>query len=75
MFYYFTKTLTEPTHQFTKLQWEDIYNNFRIFWSVNGNKRKRLTDIIDDASESEDDENLRKNSTKKILKSIQTVRS
>ena len=56
MFYYFSTSSNAPTHLFTKVQWEDIYNNFRILRTTTQSKRKSLNDISNIGFS--DDENL-----------------
>ena len=76
IFYYFTKTSTLPTHQFTKSQREDIYNNFRILCCINVNKRKVQSDVTNNnLSDSEDNKNLLKNSTKKMFLNMNNFNS
>ena len=54
-FYYFFKSSSPPPHLSTKLQWQDIYNNFKILRNTQQNHQKLPLKEI-----SHDDKNKQK---------------
>ena len=67
IFYHFSKSTITPKHLSTKLEWQQVYNNFRILRSPtsNNNKRRKLHDIsnttIEILEDDNDEEILQKN--------------
>ena len=46
MFYHFSRSTIVPKHLPSKLEWQRVYNNFRLLrCNTSDNKRKRLNDI------------------------------
>ena len=68
IFYHFTKATIAPKTLSTRLEWQKIYNNFRLLRSINSNKRKNLQDTTNTSSinkhtvEKQSDENTNKKS-------------
>ena len=59
LFYHFSKSTISPKHLSIKLEWQQVYNNFRILCSptYNNNKRNKLHDISNTTIEILEDDN------------------
>jgi len=65
IFYYFSTSSTAPRQFFSKTQWEDKYNNFRILRTTNKTKRSALNDVTN--VEISDEDNVEPKLQKKKL--------
>ena len=69
IFYHFTKATIVPKTLSTRLEWQKVYNNFRILRSKNSNKRKNLQDTTNTSSTNNhiDEKQSNENTNKKII--------
>ena len=73
IFYHFSRSTIIPKHLSSKLEWQQLYNNFRILRcsTTNNNKRKKLNDISNTIEVlNSNDENLQQNTKKSSIHNI-----